>query len=542
MPIPRNAVSLEDQWNVAALYPSFEKWQEEFKQLCPEGKRPRWPDLQKFKGHLGDGTERVNDCLETLLDLSRRLSKLYTYAHLKHDEEITNDTYKVALGQIMGYLHDFHEETAWFEPELLSLPEATLKSYLEAPTLAEYRFHIEKMIRMRPYTLSSDKEELLALSGKALQAPSKTFSAINDADFKFPSVTDSQGQSRELSHALYGLYIRDRDRILRKHAFQAFFGKYRDYENSLCELLNGQIQAHLFQARAHGYNSCLKAALYPKNIDTSVYHALIKSVRDNISVLHKYIALRKRILGVESLHIYDLYVPLVPQVDIVMSYDEAEEAVITSVAPLGAEYQNILMKGLREERWVDRYENENKRSGAYSSGCYDSMPYILMNYKNILKDVFTLAHEAGHSMHSYLSHLSQPYQYADYPIFLAEVASTFNEELLSNLLLERMSDRAQKLFLINEKIEDIRGTLLRQTMFAEFELFLHDMAEEDAPLTPQLLKKPTATSTPFILDPIFYWTLKLISNGRAFRTSITIFMSSNTHRNQCRFSFVREGA
>lgn len=488
MPIPRTAVALEDQWNVAPLYPSFEKWQTEFKQLCPEGKRPRWPALAKFKGHLAEGAGQVKECLDQMFALSRGLSKLYTYAHLKHDEDIANDQYKVALGQITGYLHDMHEETAWFEPELLSLPDETLKGYLGSPLLSDYRFHLEKIVRMRPYTLSSEKEELLALAGKALQAPHRAFSAINDADFKFPSITDSQGQTRELSHALYGLYIRDRDRILRRHAFHALFGKYREYENSLCELLSGQIQGHLFNARSHGYNSCLKAALYPKNVDTEVYHALIKSVRDNISVLHKYTKLRKNLLGLDSLHFYDLYVPLVPHVDIKMNYKEAEDLVIESVAPLGAEYQNILMKGLKDERWVDRYENENKRSGAYSSGCYDSMPYILMNYKNILKDVFTLAHEAGHSMHSYLSHLNQPYQYADYPIFLAEVASTFNEELLSKLLLERTTDKAEKLYLINEKIEDIRGTLLRQTMFAEFELYLHNMAEEDAPLTPQRLK------------------------------------------------------
>lgn len=501
MPIPRNEVAAEDKWNVDALYPNFEAWQKDFQSLYPEGKRPRWPEIAAFKGRLAESIGTFKQCLELMMALSRKLSRLYTYAHLRHDEEITDDAHKTSMGRILGCMHDFNEETSWFEPELLGLPEATLQTYLKAPELAEYRFHIEKIARLRPHTLTPEKEELLALAGKALQAPSKTFSAINDADFKFPNVLDSQGKSRELSHALYGLYIRDRDRTLRKNAFEAVFGKYREFENSLCELINGQIQSHLFNARAHRYSSCLEAALYPKNIDTAVYHSLIKSVRDNIGVLHKYVKLRKKILKLDRLHFYDLYVPMVQQVDIKMSYPEAEEVVVTAVAPLGSEYQNILLKGLREDRWVDRFENQNKRSGAYSSGCYDSMPYILMNYKGILKDVFTLAHEAGHSMHSFMSHKYQPYQYADYPIFLAEVASTFNEELLSRLLLQRTTDKAEKLFLINEKIEDIRGTLLRQTMFAEFELFLHQMAEQDTPLTPRLLKEFYRNLNTFYFGP-----------------------------------------
>ncbi len=488
MATPRCEVPAHDQWNVAALYSSFDLWQTEFQTLLKESGRPRWPELLTFKGRLADGAGALKACLEQIFSLSRQLSKLYTYAHLRHDEEITDDKNKVAFSRIVSALHDFQEETSWLEPEVLGLPEATLKAYLTDPNLADYRFYLEKIARLRPYTLSPEKEELLALSAKALQASSSAFRAINDADFKFPSVQDSQGKSREVSHATYGLYIRDRDRLLRKNAFQSVFGKYYEFENSLAELLNGQIQAHLFNARAHRYSSCLDAALFPKNVDTAVYTTLIKTVRDKIGALHKYVTLRKKILKLDELHFYDLYVPLVPEVEIKMSYREAEEIVIDSVAPLGEEYQEILKNGLKQDRWVDRYENQNKRSGAYSSGCFDSMPYILMNYKGILKDVFTLAHEAGHSMHSYWSHRSQPYHYSDYPIFLAEVASTFNEELLSQLLMQRTTDKAQKLYLVNEKIEDIRGTLLRQTMFAEFELFLHQMAEQDTPLTPKLLK------------------------------------------------------
>ncbi len=330
---------------------------------------------------------------------------------------------------------------------------------------------------------------LLALSGQALQGYHKAFGAINDADFEFGSIKNEKGEDLPLSHASYGLYMREQDRTLRKNAFDKMHGQYEKYENTLCELLGGVVQSHVFHSRARKYESCLDAALYPKNVDTAVYHSLIQAVNDNIGTLHKYIALREKIMGVGTLHLYDMYVPLTSEFDIKMSFDKASDLIIDSVAPLGSEYQDILAKGLKGDGWVDRYENKNKRSGAYSSGCYDSMPYILMNYKDVLRDVFTLAHEAGHSMHSFLSHKNQPYQYGDYPIFLAEVASTFNEELLMQEMLKRSQSTEEKIFLINMKIEDIRATLFRQTMFAEFELMIHTKAEKSEPLTPQVLKE-----------------------------------------------------
>lgn len=488
MIVERSQVAEQDQWNVQALYPDFETWETEFLKANRQDQKPKWPEIAAYKGRLHEGPQVLKECLEKMLDISRNLSKLYTYAHLRHDEDIANDPYKRAYSQITSLLHDFNEETSWFEPELLALPDAVIQAYLASPVLADYRFHIEKIVRIKKHMLSIENEELMALAGKALQAPNKAFSAINDADFKFGSIADKTGKPRELSHALYGIYIRDQDRTLRANAFKQMHGKYLKYENTLCELLNGQIQAHVFNARARKYGSCLEAALFPKNIDTQVYHALIKAVHSKMSSLHKYIKLRKRVLGLDEMHLYDMYVPLTPNVDIKMNFKEAVDLVVESVAPLGSSYQNILKKGLNQDRWVDRFENKNKRSGAYSSGCYDSMPYILMNYKNILRDVFTLAHEAGHSMHSHLSHTHQPYHQSDYPIFLAEVASTFNEELLMGLMLQRAKTKEEKIFLVNQKIEDIRGTLFRQTMFAEFELKVHEMAEQHIPLTPKILK------------------------------------------------------
>lgn len=486
----RSDISSSDQWNVEALYPSFEAWEKEFSEASGRASAsPRWPSLAAYRGKLGTGPDTLKSAFEELFTLSRRLEKLYAYAHLRHDEEITHDIHKRAYQQIVSLLHDFHQESSWLEPEILSLPQQTIEQYMQTPQLSPYRFYLEKIVRMRPHTLASEQEELLAMAGKPMEAPPKAFSALNNADIKFGRIQDSTGKEHELSHGLYQLYLRSPDRVLREQAFKCLHGKYFDLENTLAELLYGQIQSHIFMSKARRFSSCLEAALYPKKIPLSVYHSLIEAVRGGLPLLHRYMTLRKKILKLPELHLYDIHVPLVPQLEIQMDYKQAEDAVIESAAPLGADYQTILKKGLKHNRWVDRYENKNKRSGAYSSGCYDSFPYILMNYRGILRDVFTLAHEAGHSMHSYLSNQSQPYHDSRYPIFVAEVASTFNEELLMDYLLKKSKKKEEKLFLINQKIEDIRGTLFRQTMFAEFELKIHELVESGTPLTPALLKE-----------------------------------------------------
>lgn len=488
MVVERSAVQKGDCWNVEALFPDQAAWQKQFDAAAQQDK-PRWPKLLDFKGKLGKDPLVLKELLNLSFSIEKNLSNLYTYAHLRHDEELTIDANKSCYGKICSLFNDYSEEMSWMEPELLALDEETLNSLLNAPELKEYRFYLEKIVRLKKYTLSGEMEALMAKTGKALQAVSKAYSAINDADFKFGEVVDGKGNKRELTHAQYGIYIRDQDRVLRKNAFKQMHGQYSKYENTLCELLNGQIQSHIFNARARGYKSSLDAALYPHNIDVEVYHALIEAANSEISALHRAVDLRKKTLGVDELHLYDMYVPLTSEVDIQMPYDEAVDAIIESVAPLGTEYQNLLKKGFKDDRWVDRYENNNKRSGAYSSGSYDSMPYILMNYKGQIRDVFTLAHEAGHSMHSLLTHKHQPYQYGHYSIFLAEVASTFNEELLMQLLLKRAKTEEEKIYFINQKVEDIRTTLFRQTMFAEFELLIHTLAEREIPLTPALLKQ-----------------------------------------------------
>jgi len=486
----RIEIPKEDKWNVEALYPDLKAWEKEFKEVCrPEKKAPYWPELLVFKGRLSEGAGVLKEFLELCFTLDRKLSKLFTYAHMRYDEDLANDEHKKANSNITTMFHNYKKELSWVEPEILALPEDTIAKYLKDETLKEYHFYLESIVRLKPHTLTSDKEELLAMVGKALSTPLMAFSSFNNADLKFPSVKDSEGRELELTHGKYLFYLREKDRELRKNAFQTMHRSFLEFENSICELFNGNVQNHVFNTRARNYNSCVEAALFPNQIDPKVYTNLINTVRKNLGVLHRYMQLRKKVLKVDALHLYDMYVPLVESVDLKYDYKTAESMVIESVIPLGEEYHQILEKGLRNDRWVDRYENKRKRSGAYSCGSYDSMPYILMNFQGAFHDLMTLAHEAGHSMHSFMSHTHQPYQYSHYPIFLAEVASTFNEELLFHHLMSQNLTRHEKAFLINQKLDDIRATFFRQTMFAEFEKMMHEFAENQIPLTPAFVKE-----------------------------------------------------
>ncbi len=485
----RQEISISDCWNVEVLYPSWEAWEEDLAHWGKEADEIHWPEILVFKEKWHLNPKELALLLDQLFAIDRALSKLYTYAHLRHDEDVSEDRAKGAYGRMLTLLHAFKQETSWIEPALLKLPDAEMELFLASPDLEAYRVHIKKVIRYKPHTLSEEQERLLALSGNALETAHKAFSSLNNADMKFPSVLDKQGQERELTHGKYSLYLQDADRLLRKNSFQQWHQTFLNYENTFCELLQGQIQSHLFHTKARQFSSCLEAALFPHEIDPQVYTALIASVKKHLPKAHRYMGLRKKIAGLDLLHLYDLHMPLIPDVQINLTYEEACEHIVASVSVLGEIYQAALQKGLTVDRWVDRYENQKKRSGAYSSGCYDSMPYILMNYNGSYRDVMTLTHEAGHSMHSLLSKQGQPYQYSQYPIFVAEVASTFHEELLFRHFLLQFKKPEEQAFLINQKIDDIRTTLLRQTMFAEFELQLHSWAEKGVPFTPSRLKE-----------------------------------------------------
>jgi len=488
MTMVRNEVPSEDKWNVEALYSTPLAWDLEFQQLKGEDARPRWPTLAVFKGKLKNPNDAAS-LLSLYFDLDRKLSKLYTYAHLRHDENLGDDTFKRGFGLISSLNYDFQVECAWIEPELLTLNEADFQHLLSHASLAPYRFFLEKIKRMRPHTLSLELEEMMALSGKALDTPALAFSALNNADMTFDSIVDSSGKEHSLTLGSYLTFLGGKDRSLRKAAFENISKSYRAHVNTLCELIQGQVQSHLFVAKARKFSDCLEAALFPHQVEPIVYQNLISTIRKGLPMMHQYIALRKKILNLSELHFYDLYVPLVDEVRISMNYAEACQAVVDSVAPLGPIYQNDLKKGLCEERWVDVYETPGKRSGAYSSGCYDSIPYILMNYQGTLHDILTLAHEAGHSMHSLLSRRHQSYIDSRYPIFVAEVASTFNEQLLLDYLKSKAKSKKELAYFINYEIEAIRTTIFRQTLFAEFELQIHKWVEDGVPLTPTLLSE-----------------------------------------------------
>ena len=483
----RKEIEAKDCWNVEAMYKGWAEWEKDFATLPQVKEGLKWPSFSEKEVNLANAMS-VKEFLDKLMAVDLKLSNLYTYAHLRHDEDVVEEKAKQSYMAAMSMLYAFKEEVSWVEPALLQLPEDVLQGFLSSAILLEYRIYLKKIIRLKPYTLSAKEEKLMSLAEKALETSHRAFSSLNNADIKFPSCKDGKGETYELTLGTYQLYMKSYDRTLRKEAFLQLHQTFFSYENTLCDLIQGEMQQHVFRKKARGYASCLDAALYPNQVDTSVYKSLLTGVRKNIPSLHAYINLRKKLLGYEDLHVYDLGVPIIEGMDFSFSYEEAVDLICESVAVLGAEYQEILRKGLTEQRWVDLYENARKRSGAYSSGCYGSMPYILMNYHGTFRDVMTLTHEAGHSMHSYFSAKHQKYQDYQYPIFLAEVASTFHEELLFQHFVQKAESLEKKAYLINQKIDDIRNTLFRQTLFAEFELSLHEWVEQDQPLTPALLK------------------------------------------------------
>lgn len=476
----RDQIDSSYQWNLESIYSTPSAWKEDFAAL-------EWKAIASFKGRLGEGAETLQKAFLSIHGTQEKLEKLYIYASHRHDEDIANPLYQELFSKAFSRLSQFQQEIAWFEPELLHLPEDQLNAYVKSPLLSAYRHLLKKIIRLKPHTLSEKEEELLALSAEPLQKLHQAFSALSDADLPFPQVLDSEKKEHPLTHGSYQLYLRSKDRSLRQNAFLTYHGAYASYQNTFCQLLQGQIQRNFFLAKARRYDSCLEAALTPHQIPVSVYSSLIEAVNARLSSLHRYVELRKKMLHLDAVRPFDLSIPLIQGKEPTIPYQKALELITASVKPLGDTYQKALIKGLHEEKWVDQLENKNKRSGAYSGGCYGTYPFILMNYKELPRDVMTLAHEAGHSMHSYFTRKAQPYYYGDYPIFVAEVASTFNEELLFQEWLKQTTDRDERLLLLNQKIDDIRATLFRQTQFAEFELFLHEQVEKGEPLTPTLL-------------------------------------------------------
>lgn len=481
----RNEMLEKYTWDLKPIYPDNQAFEKDFELLKKEESH-HFPTVNFFKNDIKN---QLIQLLESYFDHMRKLDKLYTYAHLKNDEDLANPQNMELFKRAQNLFNQFSAETAWIEPAILALDEAFLREILERDLSKPFHPFLKKLMLQKAHILTESEEKILALAAQPFNSISKAFSLMNNADMKFEPVKDHKGHEHELTHGSYSLYLKSYDRELRKNAFINLHQGFLDFENTYTELLSGCVAQHNFYAKTKKYASCLDAALSHNQIDTAVYRNLIKTAQEHVQPLRRYLALRKKRLKLEKLHVYDLFVPMVEEVKIEFPYEKGVEIVLDSLRPLGEEYQHILSKGLKEQRWVDVYENSGKRSGAYSSGCYDSFPYMLLNYQGMFSDVMTLSHEIGHSMHSYFTNKHQPYQNAGYSIFVAEVASTFNEELTFRKILSEAKTAKERIYILSQKIDSIRSTLFRQVLFADFELQIHEMCEKQIPITPVTLKE-----------------------------------------------------
>jgi oligoendopeptidase F len=472
-----------DKWDLRRLFTDVGKWQEDFARV-----QQTYPLLIEWKGKLGESAKNLAECLEFEKTIDQKIERLYHFASLQLAEDSANTEYLSRVGQIQNLLTKIGETSAFLVPEIQAIPDEKFEKFMVDFALKEWRIQLHKIRRLKPHVLSEPEERILALGAVALSGYDDAFSQLTDVDMKFGVLTDETGREKPLTQSSYSSFLIKRDHELRKRAFHQFYTEFQDHQYTLATSLAYSAKADVFRARARHYRSALEAALFPDDVPVSVYEGLIKSVRANLKPLFRYFDLRRRLLGLGELHHYDTYVPLVADIETKIPFDQAIDQVVAALQPLGKEYVDVLAQGLRA-RWCDRYETKGKRSGAFSSGSYGAPPYILMNYKDdVFADVYTLAHEAGHSMHTWFAQKSQLFQDYDYPIFLAEVASTFNEELLTHFLLEQTSDPKMRAYIINRQVDDIRGTVFRQTMFAEFEKIIHAVEESGDALTLDVFK------------------------------------------------------
>jgi len=479
----RDEIPEADKWDLSQLFGSADKWSEDFAWI-----QATFPRLTTWKGRVGESAGTLAELLEFEKALDLKIERVYHYASLQLAEDSSNPNYLARMGQLQNLLTTIGEATAFIGPEIQAIEDEKFAQFLDDPALAEWRISLRKIRRMKPHVLSEKEERLLALGSSALDGYDDAFSQLTNVDMKFGVLVDDKGEERPLTQSSFSSFLIKREHDLRKRAFHQFYAEFQDHQFTLAAALSYSVKADVFRARARNYPSALEASLFKDDIPVAVYDGLTVAVRANLPPLFRYYDLRRRVLRLDELHSYDTYVPLVAEIETDVSFDEAIEKVLAALQPLGAAYVESLGVGLRG-RWCDRYETKGKRSGAFSSGSYGAPPYILMNYKrDVFSDVYTLAHEAGHSMHTRFAQRTQLYQDADYPIFLAEVASTFNEELLTHHLLEQTNDPKMRAYIINRQIDDIRGTLFRQTMFAEFEKAIHAIEERGEALTLDVFK------------------------------------------------------
>ncbi len=479
----RNEVAVEDCWDLASLYSGDQAWEADFKKL-----EQRIETFESFRGRLGESAAVLGEALRFDSDFDRTAERLGIYAFLKTTEDQGNSDYQAMKSRFQNLAVRASQAASYMRPELLAIEEDRIAELMADQAVEPFRLQLERLMRYRPHTLTDNEERLLAMQGEMAGAAGNAFRQLNDADLRFGKLTDHEGREVELSHATFQQFLICPERKIRRKAFEQYYQQFSEHENTLAATLQGSIHRDVYYARARNYESSLQAALFPDDVPVDVYNNLITAVRDALPSVHHYLDVRRRKMGLPDIHHYDTYVPILSDIKKHHTWDTATDLVIDALAPLGAEYTETLQEGLRG-RWSDRYPNRGKQSGAFSCGSYDGDPYILMNFKEeVLNDVFTLAHEAGHSMHSWYSARSQPFEYYNYTIFVAEVASTFNEQLLTEHLLAKASDDNERAYLINNELDSIRATVVRQTMFAEFEKRTHEMAEAGEPLTVKSLR------------------------------------------------------
>ena len=474
----RSDVPVDLTWNLESVFTTPEAWEQAFQRIEEE-----LPKLSAYEGKLGSSAQTFYEALQLDDTLSQALGKLHVYASLRSDEDTSNSTNLGRVSRTMMLGAKAAATTAFMTPEILAIPQERIESFLREDTRLElYRHLLDELLRRKPHVRSAEVEALLAEMSEPLAAPSQVFNMFNNADLKLPTIQDADGKDAELTKGNYVLFLEHHNRRVRKDAFEAMHSTFSKHRNTLAATLNGQVKGQIFGARARHYDTALEAALDGNNIPVSVYDNLVDTVHGNLGVLHRYLRLRKKLLGMDDLHMYDLYVPMVGEVEYKVSFEQAKETVAKALAPLGADYVEDMVRGFNS-RWIDVLESEGKRGGAYSAGTYGTNPFVLLNYQDNLDNMFTLAHEFGHSMHSFYTRRTQPYPYAGYTIFVAEVASTLNEALLTHYLLETTTDAALRKYILNHYLESFRTTLYRQAMFAAFERQIHSAAEAGEALT-----------------------------------------------------------
>ncbi len=480
----RSDIPKDFTWDLESIFPTDDDWERSFQSLAR-----RIPDLEALQGTLAQSGQALLHVLRERDAVYEQMETLFVYTSMRRDEDTTSSKYQGMYDRAMQLFVRISTAFSFLEPEVLALPQSTLDGFLqETPGLQEYAHELDDMSRKRSHVRSAEVEAVLAASGEVAEGPDSIFSMIDNADLRLPLIKDEAGEEVQLTKGNYLTFIRSTDRRVRKEAFDGLHSAFLKQRNTIAATLSAKVKGDIFYTRQRNFASCRELALSGYNIPVSVYDNLINTVSEHIPVLNRYMELRKRILGLGKLHMYDLYVPIVKDTNDEVSYEQARETVVKGLAPLGQNYVNILQTAF-QQRWIDVYETPGKRGGAYSGGGYTTHPFILLNYQNKRDSMFTLAHELGHSMHSFFSRSSQPFHYGEYSIFVAEVASTLNENLLTDYLLRTTTDPEVRLAILNQALEDIRGTLFRQTMFAEFEQLVHSNAEEGEPLTADSLSE-----------------------------------------------------